>query len=60
MNPLLVILIFLGGIIAWFLLAPMFTLIGKIINKFICNAKREMFEEESEKEKENEECEKDF
>lgn len=55
MNPLLVILIFLDGIIAWFLLAPMFTLIGRIINKFICNAKRELFEEESEKEKENEE-----
>lgn len=55
MNPLLIALLFIACVIAWFLMTPAFTLIGRIISKFIQNAKRQMFEEKSEKEKEKEE-----
>lgn len=56
MNPLLIILILLGGALLWLLLSFLFRPIGKIGAKLIDDAKSAMSDENEEnKEKENEE-----
>lgn len=46
MNPILIILIFIGAIILWLLLAGVFGFVGKISYKIFDDAKNAMFEEE--------------
>ena len=53
MNPFLIILIILFGILVWLTSAFLFKPIGKLFTKLFTNAHDSMFNEESE-EKENE------
>lgn len=58
MNPVLVVLILIGGGLLWLLCSFLFRPIGKISKKLVDDAKDAMFDEE---EKENEEkWKKDF
>ncbi len=50
MNPLLIILIFLGGALLWFLLSFLFRPTGKFSWKIWDDAKKAMFDEEKESE----------
>lgn len=52
MNPVLVVLILIGGRLLWLLCSFLFRPIGKISKKLVDDAKDAMFDEE---EKENEE-----
>lgn len=57
MNPVLIILIFLGGGILWLLLSLLYRPIGKVFNKLLNDAGDAMFEdkENDKEEKENNE-----
>ena len=52
MNPVLIILVILGLIVLWFLLAPLFLPIGKNIYKIGKTAKDQMERDDSENENE--------
>lgn len=47
MNPVLVLLILIGTVVLWFLLAGLYRLIGGITQHFIDNAKRAINDEPS-------------
>lgn len=53
MNPVFVIVVFLGLIILWFLLSPLFVPLGKFLYRLYKEAKDEMNKVENENEKEN-------
>lgn len=48
MNPILVILILIGGGLLWLLCSFLFRPIGKLSKKLLDDAKESMFEEEKE------------
>lgn len=50
MNPVFIFLVILGTIALWFLLAPLFRPVGKIVSKIGTNAIDKMNEEEERKE----------
>lgn len=54
MNPVLIILILIGGALLWLLCSFLFRPIGKVSKKLLDDAKKAICEDESVKEKENE------
>lgn len=48
MNPVLVILILVGGFILWLMLSFLYKFVGRISGKLIDDAKRAMFEDDEE------------
>lgn len=51
MNPVLIILIFIGGGLLWLLCSFLYRPIGKVFKKLWDDAKGSMFDEEKENEK---------
>ena len=54
MNPVFIILVFIGGGTLWILSSFLFRPIGRVSKKLIDDAKEAMFEEENEKEDKHE------
>ena len=54
MNPVFVILVFLGLILLWFLLSPLFVPIGKVLYRLYKEAEDEMNRGNIDNEKEKE------
>lgn len=47
MNPVLIMLILIGAVIAWFGLSTLFRSIGKVVNGLADEAKNAMYDESS-------------
>lgn len=48
MNPVLIILVLLGGVLLWLLLSFLYRPIGKIVKKLLEKAKESMEDDETE------------
>jgi len=53
MNPLLILFILIFTVLLWFLLAFSFNFFGKIVTRLKDDAKKAMFEEKNDGQKEN-------